>query len=172
MTQTSSARVRVKRINQVALVVRDLQKVVESYWHILGIGPWTIYSWESPFIYDRRYRGKPVSAREKIALAQVGDIQLELCQPISGQSIYQDHLMRCGEGLHHLNFLADNPDNVVEALADQGFPSLQSGRYGNVGAFNYIDIEPLHAIWEVVHLDEKRGARVSRYPEQQSQSGQ
>ena len=162
--QTSSARVKVTRINQVSLVVRDLQKVVENYWHILGIGPWDIYSWEAPLIYERKYYGKPVWAREKIAMAQVGGVQLELCQPIDGESIYQDYLMERGEGLHHLNFLVDNLDETVEILAGEGFPSLQSGRYGDNGAYNYIDIKPLHAIWEVIHLDEKKGAEVSHYP--------
>lgn len=168
MAQRNSSGVKVTKINQVSLVVRDLQRVVEDYWHILGIGPWDIYSWEAPLIYERKYHGEPVCAREKIAMTQVGGVQLELCQPVDGPSIYQDYLTEHGEGLHHLNFLVHNFDQAVETLVGQGFPSLQSARYGHTGAYNYIDIKPLHAIWEVVHLDEKRGAKVSRYPEDRS----
>jgi hypothetical protein len=29
---------------QVGLVVRDLQKSMEAYWKLLGIGPWKIYT--------------------------------------------------------------------------------------------------------------------------------
>ena len=53
MTQVSPAKVKVKAINQVALVVKDLQAALENYWKILGIGPWRIYSLEAPLVYER-----------------------------------------------------------------------------------------------------------------------
>jgi hypothetical protein len=68
MVQTSPAKVKVTSINQVALVVKDLQKVMENYWNILGIGPWDVYSWEAPLVCDRKYHGGPAWAREKIAI--------------------------------------------------------------------------------------------------------
>jgi len=163
MAKTSSAKVKVTGINQVALVVKDVQKVVENYWNILGIGPWDIYPWEAPSVYDRTYRGKPAWAKEKIAVAQVGAVQIELCQPIDGDSIYQDFLIEHGEGLHHLNFLVDDVDETAEILAKQGFPSLQSGRWGDF-AYNNIDIKPLRTIWEVVHMGKRMGAEPTRYP--------
>jgi hypothetical protein len=39
MEQTSPAKVKVKEINQIAIVVKDLKTVMENYWNILGIGP-------------------------------------------------------------------------------------------------------------------------------------
>ena len=167
MSQASPAKVKVKGINQIAIVVKDVQKVAENYWNILGIGPWDIYVWEAPLVYERRYHGKPTSAREKIAVAQVGGIELELCQPVAGNSIYQDFLTEHGEGLHHLNFLVDDVDETAEILAKEGFPSLQSGRWEpreEKCAYNYIDIKPLRAIWEPVHLGESIGAKPIRYP--------
>ena len=59
MAPISPAKVKVAGINQVALVVKDLQKVMENYWNILGIGPWDVYSWEAPLTYDRKYYGRP-----------------------------------------------------------------------------------------------------------------
>jgi len=167
MVQESSAKVKVKGIGQVAIVVKDLQTVAENYWNILGIGPWDIYAWEAPLVYNRTYHGKPAWAREKIALAQVGDVVLELVQPIDGDSVYQDFLMEHGEGLHHLNFLVDNVDETVEILVREGFPSLQGGYFGPPeynGAYNYIDIKPLHAIWEPVHIGEVIGGEPTHYP--------
>ena len=40
MAQVSPAKVKVKGINQVALVVKDIQARAENYWNILGIGTW------------------------------------------------------------------------------------------------------------------------------------
>ncbi len=74
MAQASPAKVKVKGINQVALVVKDIQAAVENYWNILGIGPWEIYLWAAPLVYNRKYHDKPTWAREKIALAQAGAV--------------------------------------------------------------------------------------------------
>ncbi|MFC1950151.1 VOC family protein [Chloroflexota bacterium] len=170
--QASPAKVKVKGIGQVALVVKDLQKTMENYWNILGIGPWTVYSLDAHLLRNRRYHGKPAWASEKEALAQVGEVELELCQPIEGESIYQDFLTEHGEGLHHMNFLvdsADEVDNVTEVMAKEGFPCLQSAQFGssdNIGAFSYIDIKPLRTIWEPVHKSENADAEIARYPEE------
>jgi len=162
--QTSPAKVKVSQLNQVAIVVKDLQKVMENYWNILGIGPWDIYSWEAPLVYNRKYHGKPAWAKEKIALTQVGAVELELCQPVDGDSIYQDFLMEYGEGLHHMNFKVDDVDEIAEILAKEGFPSVQSGCCGDNGAFNYIDIKPLRTIWEPSHYATNMGVEPSHYP--------
>ena len=169
MSQESPAKIKCQGINQVAIVVEDLESVAKNYWNILGIGPWAIFDWEAPLVYDRKYHGKTVWAREKIALAQVGDVQLELVQPVAGDSIYQDWLNEHGEGLHHMNFLVDDVDEATEMLVKQGFPSIQSGRFGpkeQKGAYNYIDIKPLCAIWEPVHIGEEIGAQPTIYPPQ------
>jgi catechol 2,3-dioxygenase-like lactoylglutathione lyase family enzyme len=166
-SQTSPAKVKVTGINQVAIVVKDLQRTMEDYWNILGIGPWDVYSWEAPLVYDRKYHGKPAQTREKIAETRVGGVVLELCQPIAGDSIYRDFLTERGEGLHHLNFLVDDVDATTEILSQQGFSCLQSGRFGPIeenGAYSYIDIKPLLAIWEPVHEPESIGVVPARYP--------
>jgi len=97
----------------------------------------------------------------KIALAQVGGVQLELVQPVEGPSIYRDWLKEHGEGLHHMNFLVDDVDEACRMLSAQGFPSLQSGKFGPAeqkGAYNYVDIKPLRAIWNRC-TSEKKSAR-------------
>jgi hypothetical protein len=67
MAQVSPAKVKVKGINQVCIVVKDAQLVAENYWKILGIGPWDIYTWEAPLVYDYKCYGKPVWAKTKMA---------------------------------------------------------------------------------------------------------
>jgi catechol 2,3-dioxygenase-like lactoylglutathione lyase family enzyme len=162
--QVSPAKVKVIGINGIAILVKDVQKVVENYWNILGIGPWDIYAWEAPLVYDYKYHGKPAWARAKLALTQVGGVQFELVEHLDGESIYRDFLMERGEGLHHMNFLADDVDETAKILAEQGFPSLQSARFGDNGAYNYIDMKPLRAIWEVVHMPSDMGVKATRYP--------
>jgi len=167
MANERPAKIRCQGINQVAIVVDDLEQVAENYWTILGIGPWAIYEWEFPLVYNRRYHGETAWARERIALAQVGDVELELVQPVEGPSIYADWLDEHGEGLHHLNFLVDDVDEAVQVLSEQGFESLQGGKFGpkeQRGAYNYVDIWPLRTIWEPVHIGEEVGAEPTMHP--------
>ena len=151
----SPAKVKVTGIKQVGIAVKDVIKTAENYWNILGIGPWEIRDWGSHVLYDRTYHGKPSWGRERLAHAYIGDLELELVQPVEGESIYQDWIDEHGEGLNHLKFLCDDVDEVSKILNEQGFPSLQSGHFGDpkqkAGGFNYIDIPPLHCIWEPVH---------------------
>ncbi|HEB31856.1 MAG TPA: hypothetical protein ENI15_13440 [Spirochaetes bacterium] len=164
----SPAKVKCKRINQIAIVVNDLEMVARNYWNILGIGPWEVYNWEEPLVYNRRYHGKPAWVREKIALAQVGGVQLELVQPVDGPSVYRDWLEEHGEGLHHMNFFVDDWDGTVEHLTNWGFSSIQSGLFGQrdlKNAYNYFDIPPLRTIWEPVYKGgEEIGAKPTMIP--------
>jgi len=151
----SPAKVKVTQIKQVGIVVRDVVRTAENYWNIMGIGPWEIRDWGNHVLWDRTYHGRPAWAREKLAHTYLGDLELELLQPVEGDSIYQDWLEEHGEGIHHLKFLCDDIDEVSAKLVAQGFPSIQSGHFGDpaqkAGGFNYFDIPPLHSIWEPVH---------------------
>ena len=162
----SPAKVQVKQFGQFGLVVKDARMVAENYWKILGIGPWHIYSWEEPLVYNHIYHNKPAWSRAIIAQAQVGTVQLELCQPVAGDSIYQDFLAEHGEGLHHISFFVDNADETAEILVKDGFPSLESGDYGNNGAYNYIDIKPLRTIWKIVQRPVRIDAEPICYPKE------
>jgi hypothetical protein len=151
----SLAKVRVTGIKQVGVAVKDAIRTAENYWNILGIGPWEIRDWGSHVLYDRTYHGKPSWARERLAHAYLGDLELELVQPVEGDSIYQDWIDKHGEGINHLKFLCDDVDEVSSLLTEQGFPSMQGVHFGDPkekqGGVNYISIPPLHCIWEPVH---------------------
>jgi methylmalonyl-CoA/ethylmalonyl-CoA epimerase len=167
MAQTSPAKVKVERINQIGMVVRNLEQVAWNFWILLGIGPWEIYNWEPPLIYDRKYHGQRSWARERIALVKVGDVQLELVQPVEGDSIYSDFLLEHGEGLHHMNFLVDDVDKTAAMLTEQGFPSIQNAYYGSgeqKSGFSYHPMPPLRTIFEAVHIGGPKGVEPTWIP--------
>ena len=147
MAQVSPAKVKVKDIKQVSLVVKDVLRTAENYWNILGIGPWDIYELHPPVLSEVTYHGKPVQVSMKLAVAMVGRVQLGLIEPVSGNSIYSDFLKGYGEGPHHLQFTTDNVDDISQTMAKEGFPTLMSGRIGD-GAFAHYDtVDALKTIW-------------------------
>ncbi len=97
----------------------------------------------------------------------LGQVQWEFGQPVEGPSSYRDWLDEHGVGLHHLNFLVDDVEEAVHVLTEQGFSSSQGGGFGppeQKGAYNYVDVWPLRAIWEPVHISEDIGPEPTMHP--------
>jgi len=149
MEESNSEKLILKEINQVCVVVKDLQKSMEYYWSTFGIGPFTIYTYEPPYVTDMKIRGKPKDYRMKIAFAKMGAIQLELIQPL-GESIYTEFLNEKGEGIHHIGCYVDDLDEAVAIVEKQGINVLQSGKRPG-GGYAYMDTEKtLGAIFELI----------------------
>ena len=90
---------------QVAYVVRDLEAAMKRHWRSPASGRWHIYKFEPGKIQNYVYRGKPANHTCWIAVTPMGEglgCQVELMQPISGYSIYDEHLETKGEGFHHV----------------------------------------------------------------------
>ena len=138
-------KIKIGEIIQIGIVVRDLEKVVDSYWATLGIGPWQIVRMEPPILREVTLRGKPVEASMLAAIAKSGSIQLELIQPLEGLSIWKEFLAKRGEGLHHVQPLVQDPKVALAALKAMGVDVLMSGRIGD-RIFYYMDTEPLLGI--------------------------
>lgn len=155
-------------VKQVAMVVRDLDAAVRSYWERFGIGPWTGYTLEPPRLKDMTYHGEAAEFSLRHALGWSGDVQLELVQPLEGPSIFVDHLEEHGEGLHHLGIYVEDHAGAVRSLEEQGFRLLQGARgfgAGGDGAFAYFaSDDPLAAIIEVIEAPQVRAEPAFVYP--------
>lgn len=137
---------------------------MENYWHIFGIGPWDVYPMEPPLVRVYEYHGWPAHSRSKLALTQVGPLQLELVEHLEGDTVFRDALLGHGQGLHHFNFLVEDVDEAVKFFCDSGCPCVQRARYGDNGVYAYIDAKPLHTILEPVRIPDNRGMKPIRYP--------
>ena len=144
MSNLIVSKIKISEIHQIGIVVRDLQKTVDNYWATLGIGPWQIVKMEPPILTDVTLREKPVEASMLAAIAQSDSIQLELIQPLEGPSIWKEFLEERGEGLHHVQPVAQDPKVALDALKAMGVDVLMSGRIGG-NIFYYMDTEPF---WE------------------------
>ena len=142
----------VRQVLQVCTVVRDLQKGMEYYWSVLGMGPWHVYTFQPPGLSNTTLRGKPQAYTMKLALVQVGEVQYELIEPLEGPSIYKEFLEEKGEGLHHVQYAVDDYDQAIAAFREQGIGILMSGTFKG-GTYAYMDTEEsLGMIAELVNL--------------------
>ena len=134
-----------RKIYQIAWVTRDLEKAMQAWIDNLGIGPWTVLSFTEQSVKGLKVAGKPVEEPFKflIAISWIGDMQLEIIQPVYGPTIYEDFLRRKGEGLHHIKEqIAD--DKMAEVVANyrgKGINVTQTGQFETDFHF-YLDTEP------------------------------
>ncbi|MGB9023739.1 MAG: VOC family protein, partial [Candidatus Bathyarchaeia archaeon] len=90
------------KFSQVAIVVRDLMASMKHFWEELGVGPWKIWRFSSENLTDMILHGKPAEYSFIVGMAYVGDVSIELVQPLEGESIFKEFLDKKGEGIHHL----------------------------------------------------------------------
>jgi 4-hydroxyphenylpyruvate dioxygenase-like putative hemolysin len=68
----------------------------------------------------------------------MGQVSLELIEPLGGPSTWKDFLDEKGEGVHHIAFMVEGTDEVVARLETQGVSLVQQGYYTG-GMYSYLD---------------------------------
>ncbi len=128
-------------ICQIAVVVRDIEKTARAYADLFGV---EVPGWRITDTVDKthaRYRGKPTEGRAKLAFFRLGEVSLELIEPVGGPSTWQEHLDTRGEGVHHIAFRVKGMDEQVTFLEGKGMPLVQKGGFKG-GCYAYIDSVP------------------------------
>ena len=130
-------------IRQNGYVVRDIEAALDHWTNVLGVGPF--FYMEQVKIDDLRYRGQPTNAQASIALANSGELQIELIQLRNdAPSMWRDFLEAGHEGLQHFAYWMDTPaamDAALERAAALGYEIGQSGTVGENGRFVYLCTE-------------------------------
>ncbi len=135
------------KIMQVGVVVRDIDKAIEHL-SSLGIGPFE--SRALPPDTEEWFRGKPLKAKFKISMAKVGDVDLELIQPVKGESPHREFLDSKGEGIQHVMFAVDDLDEEVARLTKNGASILLRAKFPTGGGIAYLDLGVGGIVFELV----------------------
>jgi len=125
---------------QLCWVVDDIAAAEEFHTRHFGAGAWT----RMPDVRfgpdEATYRGAPADFTAHVSLAYAGDLQLELIQPVEGESIYTEFLARSGPGLHHLCFETDDLGAAIGRARAAGLEIVQQGAMaGGLMSFAYVD---------------------------------
>jgi catechol 2,3-dioxygenase-like lactoylglutathione lyase family enzyme len=114
---------------QIGCIVADLDQAIRYLTEVFGIGPFRVIDWppEGREDLQRFYHGEPGQFSARMAFTELGPVELELIQPIQGQSIWQDFLDERGGGIHHIRFNINDIDTVRDYLAGFGIEAAQFG---------------------------------------------
>jgi 4-hydroxyphenylpyruvate dioxygenase-like putative hemolysin len=98
---------------------------MKFYSAVFNVSEWKILT---PDYAERTLKGRPGNFRMKVALALLGNIELELVQPLEGESLNAQFLQSHGDGLHHVASFVSNIAESIARLNNLGFKVVQSGK--------------------------------------------
>ncbi len=125
-------------ITQIGLVVGNIEEAVQAWSALLGIPAPEILITDTVEIAHTEYRRQSSPARAKLAFFHLGQVDLELIEPIGEPSTWHDQLEAHGPSLHHIAFQVKGMADRLEALAAHDLPLLQRGDYTG-GRYAYLD---------------------------------
>jgi methylmalonyl-CoA/ethylmalonyl-CoA epimerase len=151
-------------IIQLAHVVTDIDAAMKRYVEVFGYGPWDVYEFKAPLLRESTYRGKPSDHEYIVAVTWVGGVQMELMQPVSGYSIYNEYLESNRSGFQHAKIYFDDCQKALEDLKRKGCEVIQSGKIGE-DEFYYLDTEKDFGVtWEIGNVGSMPPAPSRVYP--------
>jgi methylmalonyl-CoA/ethylmalonyl-CoA epimerase len=117
------------RCVQVGVVVKDLERSIRYLTEVFGIGPFRTIDWPPADRTDlqRLYHGQPGNFTARMAFADLGSVELELIQPVTGESVWADFLEEHGQGIHHIRFNTFDMEPLVQYLAGHAIGVSQMG---------------------------------------------
>jgi catechol 2,3-dioxygenase-like lactoylglutathione lyase family enzyme len=131
-----------KPVVQVGIIVRDIERMIDRYCAVFQLPTRPTVNLTAPVEEAHTvYRGQPSTARAKLAFFPMGQVTIELIEPVGSPSTWQEFLDEHGEGVHHIAFIIDGTPEVVQYLGGHGIPLVQQGDYTG-GMYSYLDSAP------------------------------
>ncbi len=131
-------------VAQVAQVVENLDRTVEQYWKLFGIGPWDFYTYQKPLVSRMSYRGHPADYSMRIALSWMGKTRIELIQILRGPTVHEEYIREHGYGVQHLGILVQDMRKALALTQEAGIDMIMDGSgFGadGDGWYAYLDTE-------------------------------
>ena len=144
-------------VRQNGYVVRDIEAAMQHWINVMGVGPWFYIERVQTDYY--RHRGVDSNLEMSIAMANSGDLQIELIQQRNdAPSMYKEFLDAGHEGLQHMSFWTTDYQRVYDDALARGYRIGHEGQIGGEkGRFVYFDTE-LHP-GTVVELSDISGPK-------------
>ena len=132
------------KLLQIGIIVRSVDKAIENYEKMLGIGPWEIrdVSGEEPPFDDLVVNGKPCRKKLcKLAFCRVYGMEFELIEPIC-ESPYSKWLEEHGPGIQHIAVVTeDSYDTILDTYQKEKGegPWIRATGIGGMMDYSYLD---------------------------------
>ena len=106
-------------LRNVGVVVRDLDKALE-YYQSLGISTLEPGEEKLRIHNDELVFGTLVPFKTRAKRVRVGNVWIELIQPVEGNGIHMEFLNKYGGGIQHIDFYVDDLEKETAILVKRG----------------------------------------------------
>jgi hypothetical protein len=140
----------IREITQIAVITRDTEKTVQQLAKALNPGAFKIVSAKPPQLFNRTYNDSEEPWTMKAGLTWIGNTQLEVIQPTSGHTVFDDYLANRNNkpGIEHIYLVAQNYNKTCEKYAAAGFPLKQTAQLNASGKLGIISVPALPKAFE------------------------
>lgn len=145
-------------VAQIAIVVHDIEEACKRWAQILGQPVPNVIITQPGNEVNMTYRGQPSNAQAKLAFFNLGQVQLELIEPVGEPSTWKEALDKNGESVHHIAFWTEDMQASADFLKQHDIPLVQRGDMGE-GQYAYFDAQQQLGV-QIELLERVRKARV------------
>lgn len=134
----------------VSRIVADIEAALQRLHRLWDAGSWRIYALGPDNVTDLRFGERPLDFSIRLAITDQSP-QLELIQPLDGESIYSAWLAERGEGVHHVGVIVESVPDTVGAMRNAGFEPIQWARGFGDAEWAYFDtVDEMGLVLEAV----------------------
>lgn len=130
----------IKKISHLGMAVKDLEETREFYRKVFRLDS------SDPIIGG--------DGTIKVSMVKVGDVHIELLQPIGSEGVMARFLEKKGEGFHHICYEVDDIKTEIASLKAAGMEVLGEPKPGAEGMSVFLHPRGTHGI--LVELVEKK----------------
>lgn len=128
------------KVEQLGFIYRDIKKQAQIMESFFGIPKFTVLG---PLEMKIVYRGKETKWTAYGGFGRLfNNVEVELIQYESGESIHKEFLDEGREGLHHIRCDVEDLQAVINKFEEEGISVLQTGKIVGL-KYAYMDTEDL-----------------------------
>lgn len=131
---------RMNQIDHIAIAVFSIQKTARTFSEL--------FNWEFSDIEVLPNQGV------KVSFASLGDLHIELIEPMSDHSILHTFLIKRGEGLHHIALKSGDIQADLSQLDELGIQLIQKGAQNGANGKRIAFISPKETSGVLIELCE------------------
>lgn len=111
----------VKSVRQICFITEDIEKTMKFYQDVMGVEKWdyVVEDTSEKRPAPHLTHGKEIPIRFKLAKTLWNNIEIELVEPVSGDSIYAEWVKEHGYGMHHLYLEVTDFDEAVKEFSSR-----------------------------------------------------
>jgi Glyoxalase/Bleomycin resistance protein/Dioxygenase superfamily len=123
-------------VRQIGYVIADLDAAMAD-WLKLGVGPWFVMRGLSQRVI---YRGEPCAVTLSMAVANSGELQVELIQQSDDTPSIFTEFLASGPGFHQLAYWTDDFESTMGRVVEAGWPVVWSGGEADGVRYAYVEL--------------------------------